>query len=438
MRAWLWRLRVAMRDGRISRQRRVLQALAARASVRDGWWRRNPARTIMSWFSVAARPFVHVDAVIVGDDQVRAALADPRVRAPYDQSTRGLGLRFALTEVDAERHHEARERLAVAMSSPGGRLYDEAMRRAVRVAERAVVGGNGHLDLIGELLIPAASEFTVHWLGIGGKGFGPDLNNAIYQWTQSIFTHVFLNPKLPGAKRSALLEEMADDHCAAFRQHLRDLLTNHEIRPESAAECLSRGNVDRWLDDVIGMASGSIPNLVWAGSNVVDELLRQPKFLRTWCPESAGAVEPVVRESLRLQPTAPALNRRTLVDVTIPLRAPRHGRVVRHGNVVVVTSSAELDSCSHLNSLRFEPSRAPVAEQLLTFGSGMHRCIAAQFAPSVLANMLFPLFACGGLRRGRVAGMPVADPLLWSGRVAVRRPDVPGRFVVNYSVGRAK
>ncbi|MDI3387637.1 cytochrome P450 [Streptomyces sp. B-S-A8] len=311
--------------------------------------------------------------MILGHEQARAALADPRMRhdvrhsAEYDSD--GLySVGRNMLQTDPPDH--TRLRSLVAREFTARRI--KALRS--RVAQAAdelldAMGPSGRADLIDAFAFPLPLTVICELLGVPGVD-----HDAFRAWSTKV---VALGEPEASGRAS---QEMA--------VYLAGLIEEKRRREEAAEGDLLHALVRAHDEDggrlsdeeLTGMAflllvagHETTVNLI---ANTVQLLLTHPGQLAALRADG-GLLENAVEEALRFEPPTPAgTYRYTAEAVTVAgTRIPQGARVV------VSLASANRDPARFPDPERFDIHRDPaLTRSHLAFGHGIHHCIGAPLA----------------------------------------------------------
>lgn len=314
--------------------------------------------------------------LVTGYHEVRAALADPRIRqdgiraqALADERVPGVDVGAGIVHMlnsDPPDHTRLRQVMTgsftaarVAALRPAvARVVDDLLD-AIEVADRAG-GGGVEVDLVGAYAFPLPLTVICALLGV------PAADRATFRdWSTALVTH-----DEPGAAavataqmRGYLTELLAEKRAAPADDILTDLLRAHDDGRLSHDEVLSMA--------ILLLIAGHETTVSLIG-NATLLLLRDPARLAE-VRADPSRLPAAIDELLRLEsPVAMATMRFTTAPVRI-------GEVELPAGEFVLLSigAANRDPARFADPDRMDPFRAPGH---LAFGHGMHRCLGAALA----------------------------------------------------------
>ena len=351
-------------------------------------------------------------AVVTRREDVDAVLADSETFAPpYAPRLTGPFV-LGLAGADHERH--TRELRCVLRADDLPQLGQSAGQ----LAQAAVDGRTGSLDVGADLVQPVLSALVERYLGVGA----PDRATQL-RWTRDLFQDIFLNQGgLPSVRRRA--ERSGAELC----RYVDDLVASRPHGPAALAvadgDVLSRllarqveapGTAldDREIrDNLVGLAIGWLWHGAKAAITAVDELLDTPEA-GSAAQAAADAddlpqLQRVLWEVLRFRPVQAGVFRTCTRDTTLAAGTPRARPVGVGTTVLVGMHSGMWDETVVPDPARFDPTRADA--QYLVFGAGPHRCLGEAIVKAQLPALLAPL-----LRRSPRRAQGRAGRLRWSG-----------------------
>ncbi|MFD5098463.1 cytochrome P450 family protein [Streptomyces albidochromogenes] len=312
--------------------------------------------------------------LIVGHDEARRALADPRLSK--DWKTSGLWEATAdpinANMLETDPPHHTRLRKLVAGEFTARRI--EALRPKVQsvtdeLLDAMTSAGSRTADLVEALAFPLPMTVICELLGV------PDLDRASFRaWSNEIVAPTGADAEGEAVRAmGAYLAELVEDKAASAPG---DDLLSALIRTQAEdGDRLTR-------DELIGMAfllliagHETTVNLI---SNGVRALLTHPGQLATLRAD-LGLVDSAVEEMLRYDgPVENATFRFTREPVEVG------GLVIPAGEAVLVSLAAgDRDAARFPDPDRFDITRTAVAGKgpgHLAFGHGLHFCLGAPLA----------------------------------------------------------
>ncbi|MCL2554498.1 MAG: cytochrome P450 [Actinomycetia bacterium] len=346
--------------------------------------------------------------LVVGYDEARTALADPRLSK--DWHTLGGGPESAgpvsahMLESDPPSHTRLR-RLVAREFTP--RRVAELRPRVQQITDDLLdkMLPAGSADLIEDFAFPLPLTVICELLGV------PDLDrDAFREWTRAVLGETGGGAEEMAAAQavSAYLAELIEDkRCSGPRDDLLSALirTRYEDGDRlSAPELVSMAFL------LLVAGHETTVNLV---ANGVLALLRHPDQLEALRADLPGLMPGAIEEVLRYDgPVERATYRITRAPY------PIGGVVIPAGEVVaVVLASAARDGAHHSAADTFDIRRPPDGQ--LAFGHGIHYCLGAPLARMEGAIALTTLLT----RAPRLALDPGAGPLVWRPNPLVRGVD---------------
>jgi cytochrome P450 len=154
--------------------------------------------------------------------------------------------------------------------------------------------------------------------------------------------------------------------------------------------------------ELLGMLTGFVPTNTIASGNVLEMLLRRPKFkARAEAAALADDDELLWRclyETMRFKPINVGPFRECAEDYTIADGSSRGKRIPAGTRLLVSTQSAMFDERGVVEPKKFDPNRR--SHESMVFGYGLHWCIGAFLAGAQITQTFKPLLK-RGLRRAR-------------------------------------
>lgn len=333
------------------------------------------------------------------DDVREVFLNDPAFAAPYAERLAVItgGQPFLLGLQDGPAYQAALRALRGLLDLP------RDAERVGRDAAAIVAAGlpeSGPVDVVG-LFRRATFDAVAGWLGVPPADGPPD---RLAVWGTRLFGFQF-------GGGPSVTDEEARPFAEAMRAHVAQAVAARKAHRRVADDMLGRslalqagGNA--WFTDAaIGTALlcllvGGPPQPPMLAANALDQLLRRPDWLaRGQHAARAGDEETlrcIVREAMRFDPLAPALQRVAVCGGMIAAGKPRARAVPAGSQVLVAIASAMADGRRLAEPRRFDPAR-PVADYL-HFGHGLHECYGRELNGVLIHRLLMPL-----LQRPRLA-----------------------------------
>ncbi|MDI3405759.1 cytochrome P450 [Streptomyces sp. B-S-A6] len=311
--------------------------------------------------------------MILGHEEARAALADPRMRhdvrhsAEYDSD--GLySIGRNMLQTDPPDH--TRLRSLVAREFTARRI--RALRARVQEAADELLdamGPSGRADLIDAFAFPLPLTVICELLGVPGVD-----HRRFRAWTAKILA--IGEPEASGLAAqemtvylAGLIQEKREVETAAEGDLLHALVRAHDEDGDHLTD-----------EELLGMAF----LLLVAGHETTVNLIANAVHLLLTHPEQLAALradgdllENAVEEALRFEPPTPAgTYRYTAEPVTVAdTRLPKGARVV------ISLASANRDPARFPDPERFDIHRDPaLTRSHLAFGHGIHHCLGAPLA----------------------------------------------------------
>jgi cytochrome P450 len=367
-------------------------------------------------FASALRPFSPLRLgstfVALRHDDVREVFRnDPTYAASYAERLTVItgGEPFLLALQDGPDYQAALSALRGLLDLPGD------AKRVGRDASAIVEEGlpaSGPVDVVG-LFRLATFEAVARWLGV------PEVDGArgrLAVWGTRLFGFQFGGGPAP-------TEAEARPFAAAMRAHVATVVAARKSGGGAADDLLGRAlrrqaEGDPWFTDeairtsLLCLLVGGPPQPPMLAANALNQLLdrQEPMARAQWAAREGNedALRRIVREAMRFDPLAPALQRVAVRDSTLAAGAPRAKPVPAGAKVLAAIASAMADRRRVAEPRRFEPAR-PDADYM-HFGHGLHECYGRELNAVLIHRLLLPL-----LRRSRLARGPGA-----AGRLAKR------------------
>lgn len=162
---------------------------------------------------------------------------------------------------------------------------------------------------------------------------------------------------------------------AALRERLESVIGSQDDGSLLAAA--AAGNTALSHDEIAANAAvllfGGIETTEGMIANALLELLRRPEHLR-WVRANPSAIDPVIDESLRLEPAAAVIDRYASADCALAGARIKAGELVR-----ISIAGAGRDPAVFTDPDRFDPTR-PNLRRHLAFAQGPHVCVGVHLA----------------------------------------------------------
>lgn len=364
-------------------------------------------------------------AVVFRHDDVREAfLTDRAFGVTYGERLRVItgGLPFILEMGDGPVYRADLAALRSLIMPGDG---EEIGARAKEAMQRGVAAAAGEVEVVG-LLRAATFEAVACWLGVPEPEGGPRLAVA----GTRLFGYQF-----GGGGRAPEAEVLAI--AKGLRRHIAEALHHRRSAPPFTGDVLGRALArqaagDPWFTDdaictaLLCLLVGGPPQPPMVASNALDQLLRRPEALSRAAAAARGgddeALRRIVREAMRFDPLAPALERTALRDAVLARGTGRDRLIPAGTHVLLAFASAMRDGRRVEAPERFDESRPDAS--YIHFGLGLHECFGREINAALLHRLLAPLLGLPGLQRaagrhGRLAKRGVyADRM----SVAFERP----------------
>jgi cytochrome P450 len=267
-------------------------------------------------------------------------------------------------------------------------------RFSARRAREIVAAGNGKLEAIGHLIRRIPLEICTEYYGV-------DIANpeAFTEAAIGVSGHLFGIPpiveKAAANRQAAIVRADIDRSIAAER-------AKRSGKDTIVARLCKLPLEDRQIRAfLMGMIMGFVPTNTMAGGNILEMLMRRPKFLAAARAAAQCGDDDLLGhclfEALRFMPINFGPFRRCNRDFVLAGGTPRATRLREGTFVLASTMSAMFDPASVENPTRFVPGRP--ASQLMHFGFGLHWCVGAFIARAQITQTLKPLVAMPTLRR---------------------------------------
>ncbi|GAB1644533.1 cytochrome P450 family protein [Krasilnikovia sp. MM14-A1259] len=304
---------------------------------------------------------------------VRAALADPRLsldKRSGNGTWKGFSLPPALDanlgNMDPPDHTRIRRLVSQAFTP---RRVESLRPRIQQTADALLdeVAAQGHADLVRDYAGPLPVVVICDLLGAPAAD-----RQEFRSWTDTMFTP-------PADDRAAAGRAVGAIH--AYLQRLIADKRDHPCDDLLSALIAARDDGDRLTEDELTSLAfllllGGYENTVHAIGTGVLTLLRHPELLATVRADPAQ-LAPTIEELLRFEPPSPVVMRRFPVeDMTIG-GVP----VPRGETVLLVVGAANRDPAEFPAPDEVDPRRSG---SHLTFGHGIHYCLAASLARAEL------------------------------------------------------
>ena len=378
----------------------------------DALWPMRPAARLAWRFGLALAPALAAvlrplspvrlgrTVVALRHDDVREVFRDdPTYAAPYAERLAVItgGEPFLLALQDGPDYQKALRALRGLLDLPGD--AERVGRDAAAVVE-AGLPASGEVEVIG-LFRRATFAAVARWLGVPEVNQGGD---RLAVWGTRLFGFQFGGGPSP---TDAEARPFAD----AMRTHVAAAVAARKSGGGAADDLVDRAlrrqaEGDRWFTDeaictaLLCLLVGGPPQPPMLAANALNQLLRRPDALaRAQRAARAGdetALRCMVREAMRFDPLAPALQRVAVRDGTLAAGTSRARAVPAGTEVLVAIASAMADGHRLADPGRFDPGRPDV--DYLHFGHGLHECYGRELNGVLIHRLLLPL-----LRRPRLA-----------------------------------
>jgi cytochrome P450 len=261
------------------------------------------------------------------------------------------------------------------------------------------VAGRGTVDVVTDLTDRVPAMLSARYLGVPG----PD-ERTLINWSKVLFNHIFVD-----LQRDRIQVEQALAAGAEMRAYLANLvgarasaIADGKAVPDDVLTRLLNQQALGGLaftdteicTNLFGIIVGMIPTMSKATALAIDELFRWPRHLDGARQAARDGDNPrfnrYVSEAMRLNPQAPGLLRRAVVDYPLA-RGTRHETLIRSGTVVFAsTQSAMLDPSVVAHPREFRLDRPDSV--YLHFGAGLHQCfgrfVNAVVIPAIIRRAL--------------------------------------------------
>jgi cytochrome P450 len=266
--------------------------------------------------------------------------------------------------------------------------------------ERRLAKAQGSIEVVG-MLRAATFKAIALWLGLpepqGGSGLAVSATRLFgYQFGGG------------GAAPEEAVQRLAEE----LRRHIGQELARRRAAAPFAGDVLGRALArqaagDAWFTDaaittaLMCLLVGGPPQPPMVAPNALDQLLRRPEALsRAVAAAHRGdddTLRRIVREAMRFDPLAPALERVALFDATLAQGTGRDRRIPAQTRVLVAFASAMQDGRRVEAPQRFDETRPD--SSYIHFGLGLHECFGREINAALLHRLLAPLLRQPGLRR---------------------------------------
>nr|WP_245215780.1 cytochrome P450 [Pararoseomonas baculiformis] len=339
--------------------------------------------------------------VALRHDHVREVFRDdPTYAAPYAERLAVItgGEAFLLGLRDGPDYQAALRALRGLLELPGD--AERVGRDAAAIVE-AGLPTSGPVETVG-LFRSATFEAVARWLGV------PEVDGTrgrLAVWGTRLFGFQFGGGPAPS-------EAEAQPFAEAMRAHVAAAVTARKAEGRAADDLLGRAlrrqaDGDPWFTDgairtaLLCLLVGGPPQPPMLAANALNQLLRRPDALaRAQHAARAGdegALRRIVREAMRFDPLAPALQRVAVRDGTLAAGTSRARAVPAGAEVLAAIASAMMDGRRVEEPWRFRPNR-PDADYL-HFGHGLHECYGRELNAVLIHRLLLPLLLRPGLAR---------------------------------------
>jgi len=343
-------------------------------------------------------PFSRYVVVMRHADVVAVLSDNERFETPFGREMRQLcsGDDFILGVGDPEH--------AVQLSAIKAAMPPTDLPRLARLCEHQaatlISAAPGRIDVIGDLFRRVAIEVFATYFGVpvaDPEAFG--------DWTMALNNLLFADPTGgPPARAQALAA------AARVRLILDSAIAAARIAPDSKTiigrlvrltnPALTDGQI-RAI--VLGLATGFVPTITLASSNILSLLMRRPKWMAAAQAAASlqdrGPLKAILLEAARLNPALqPGQWRYTLADARIGPKDGLLSRRVRLGDVIIVATKYALrDPRRFPDPMQMKPGRNPPPD--IMFGTGMHWCLGTFVALTEMTEVFRLLLQQPNLRR---------------------------------------
>jgi cytochrome P450 len=334
-------------------------------------------------------------------DDVRAIALD---HAHFSSSPNGgegeasRALNVPLISDDPPRHPILRSLLAKAFTSAAMESMRPAIERMAHDLVAAIPAGQ-EIDVVRALTTPLPIAVISGMMGVP-----EERSEEFKRWSMALMgvTEVALSP----AERAKLVTEaMAyfSELSASRRLAPGDDLISAMTKVSESKEMLSDAQVVGFCILLMVAGNETTTNLL---SNMLDRLSRRPE---DWAAlhDDPATIENAIEESLRIDPPAQMLMRRTRAAVTVG------GVNIPAGELVMLyVAASNRDPDKWDDAIRYEISRK--RQRHLAFGHGVHTCIGAPLARIEAHAVIGALVArFRTLKAGTTPGKRLPPGLLW-------------------------
>ena len=338
--------------------------------------------------------------VALRHDDVREVFRnDPTYAAPYAERLAAITGHepFLLGLQDGPDYQAALRALRGLLHLPGD--ADRVGRDAAAIVE-AGLPDMGEVEVV-QLFRRAAFDSIAGWLGVPPVEGLPD---RLAVWGTRLFGFQFGGGPVPTEAETRPFAE-------AMRAHVAAAVAARRVGGSAADDLLGRAlrreaERDPWFTDarirtaLLCLLVGGPPQPPMLAANALNQLLRRPDALasaqRAARAGDETALRCIVREAMRFDPLAPALQRVAVRDGTLAAGTSRARAVPARTEVLAAIASAMADERRVAEPRRFDPGR-PDADYL-HFGHGLHECYGRELNSVLIHRLLLPL-----LRRTRLA-----------------------------------
>ncbi len=309
---------------------------------------------------------------------------------------------FFLSMGDTPAYHAARDAMlrVVRREDIAERLAPQAEARAEAIVARA----GGRIEVVDRLVRQVTFDLFSDYFGVPRPP-----NGDLRVWATRLFEFQF------GDDGSKELRDAVDAIGPALRGHIDTEIARRKASPDKKDDVLGRylelqAQGEPGHDDVeirtalMGMIVGGPPQPPMVVPQAMEQLLRRPEALAgaqaAARADDDALLAAYVREAMRFDPIAPAMQRVAVTDATIAAGTRRARRVPKGATVLAGLASAMMDRRKVADPSRFDPGRPP--DNYVHFGYALHQCLGIQINKGILHLMLKPLLKRANLRRAPV------------------------------------
>lgn len=372
------------------------------------WWLAQKALALAPMALAILRcvkPIVGFGTTVIisrNDDVIEAFANDGLFDTPYKANIDVLtgGEPFFLGMRDTPEYHEdlaAMRRVFL----PGD--LDVMGDRAEAMAKAIVDGAGGRLEVVGDLIRKVTFDLYADYIGIPQ----PETGN-LDVWSTRLFEFQFAS-----SPKDVELRKQVDAIAPALRAHIDQTIAARKAggapKDDVLGRCLAlqAAGETKFAADVfirtnlLCMIVGGPPQAPMVTPQALEQLLRRPQALAmAQAAAQAGddaALWAIVREAMRFDPLAPALQRVAVANGDLAKGTARQTKIKRGTSLLVGITSAMMDPRRVRDPKRFDPRRKD--HEYIHFGHGLHECFGRFLNRAMLHRMLKPLLAQQSLWR---------------------------------------